>query len=469
MSELEVASTPIPGLQIVNLPLHGDSRGWFKENWQRQKMTELGLPDFGPVQNNISFNAKTGTTRGIHAEPWDKFISVAAGRIFGAWVDLREGPSFGAVFCSEIGPDKAVYIPRGVGNSFQSLEPNTVYAYLVNAHWTAAAQDAYTFVNAADQALAIPWPIPLSQAVLSEKDRKHPMLKDVRPMRARTTLVLGSNGQLGRALRAVMPDAEFADRRQVDITRPQSLGAVDWENVETVINAAAFTNVDEAETPQGRVEAWKANATGPANLARICAEHRITLVHISSDYVFDGSADKATENDSLAPLGVYGQTKAAGDIAVGTVPQHYIVRTSWVVGEGKNFVSTMQSLAERGVDPRVVNDQIGRLTLADDLASGIAHLLRTEAPFGTYNLTGSGQPYSWADIAARVFALQGHDAARVNGVTTDEYGQGRELAPRPARSVLSLSKIQQTGFTPRSTDELLAYYMNNTRGEGRRS
>ncbi|HAD75531.1 MAG TPA: dTDP-4-dehydrorhamnose reductase, partial [Gemmatimonadetes bacterium] len=84
--------TPIPGLVVFDLPVHGDSRGWFKENWQREKMTEAGLPDFGPVQNNISFNDKVGTTRGIHAEPWDKFVSVATGRIFGAWVDLREGP-----------------------------------------------------------------------------------------------------------------------------------------------------------------------------------------------------------------------------------------------------------------------------------------------------------------------------------------------------------------------------------------
>jgi dTDP-4-dehydrorhamnose 3,5-epimerase len=96
--ELKFQTTTIPGLLIADLPVHGDSRGWFKENWQREKMTSLGLPDFGPVQNNISFNAEKGVTRGIHAEPWDKYISVGSGRIFGAWVDLREGDSFGAVF-----------------------------------------------------------------------------------------------------------------------------------------------------------------------------------------------------------------------------------------------------------------------------------------------------------------------------------------------------------------------------------
>ncbi|MGB4891097.1 MAG: dTDP-4-dehydrorhamnose 3,5-epimerase family protein, partial [Propionicimonas sp.] len=88
MSDLALHPTAIDGLLVLDLPLHGDARGWFKENWQREKMTALGLPDFGPVQNNMSFNSDAGVTRGFHAEPWDKLVSLAAGRIFGAWVDL---------------------------------------------------------------------------------------------------------------------------------------------------------------------------------------------------------------------------------------------------------------------------------------------------------------------------------------------------------------------------------------------
>lgn len=138
--ELTVHQTEIPGLLIIDIPQHGDNRGWFKENWQREKMVAAGLPDFGPVQNNISFNATRGTTRGIHAEPWDKYVSVATGRIFGAWVDLRQGEAFGATVIVELGPDTAVFVPRGVGNSFQTLEDNTAYTYLVNDHWSADAQ-----------------------------------------------------------------------------------------------------------------------------------------------------------------------------------------------------------------------------------------------------------------------------------------------------------------------------------------
>jgi dTDP-4-dehydrorhamnose 3,5-epimerase len=178
---LSVGRTTIPGVIVLELPVHGDNRGWFKENWQREKMVDAGLPDFSPVQNNISFNRAIGTTRGIHAEPWDKYISVATGSVFGAWVDLREGDTFGAVFTTEIDPSRAIFVPRGVGNAFQTIEPNTAYSYLVNDHWTAEAR--YTFLNLADETVAVPWPIPLDRAELSEKDREHPRLDQIRPIR----------------------------------------------------------------------------------------------------------------------------------------------------------------------------------------------------------------------------------------------------------------------------------------------
>ena len=123
--QLKAQATTISGMLVFDLPVYGDSRGWFKENWQREKQLALGLPDLGPVQNNISFNANKGVTRGILAEPWDKYISVATGSVFGAWVDLRPGESFGRTFTCVIDPSKAVYVPRGVGNSFQALEDGT--------------------------------------------------------------------------------------------------------------------------------------------------------------------------------------------------------------------------------------------------------------------------------------------------------------------------------------------------------
>lgn len=179
MSTLRVEQTAIPGLLVVHLPVHGDDRGWFKESWQREKMVAAGLPDFGPVQNNMSFNAVRGSTRGIHAEPWDKFVTIGVGRVFGAWVDLREGECFGRVHHQEIDEATAVFVPRGVGNSYQTLEGGTLYSYLVNDHWRPGL--TYPALDLADETVAIPWPIPLAECQISEKDLANPRLEDVAP------------------------------------------------------------------------------------------------------------------------------------------------------------------------------------------------------------------------------------------------------------------------------------------------
>jgi dTDP-4-dehydrorhamnose 3,5-epimerase len=178
--QLAVRKTEIPGMFVIDLVLHGDNRGWFKENYQREKMEALGLPRFEIVQNNFSFNAEVGVTRGMHAEPWEKFISVANGRIFGAWVDLRNGDHFGKVFTMEITPEVAIFVPRGVANGYQTLEKNITYTYLVNAHWS--PESKYAAVNQFDPTLGIDWPINPDEAIVSEKDLNNPLLRDVTPV-----------------------------------------------------------------------------------------------------------------------------------------------------------------------------------------------------------------------------------------------------------------------------------------------
>ena len=483
--ELKAERTNIPGMLVFDLPVHGDSRGWFKENWQRAKQTGLGLPDLGPVQNNISFNAERGVTRGIHAEPWDKYISVATGSVFGAWVDLRPGKSFGEVYTCVIDPSKAIYVPRGVGNSFQALEDGTAYTYLVNAHWSAELKKTYTFVNLADPELGIEWPIPLSECELSEADRNHPMLEDAIPMAPRRTLVTGANGQLGRAVKALAEERgvadsfDFGDRDEFDFSDPADYSKVDWTLYGTVINCGAYTAVDAAETPEGRKAAWAANAQGPALLARACAEHGIALVHVSSDYVFDGTVEEHDEDEPFSPLGVYGQTKAAGDIAVANCPRHYIVRSSWVIGDGKNFVRTMAALSDRCADPgdsldqvTVVDDQFGRLTFTRDMAEGIFWLLgyrdgdkepSSPCEHGTYNLTGSGRVASWADIAAKVFELRNGNGDAVKPVSTSEYYASAKspISPRPTHSALTLDKLAGTGFIPADWEMRMTEYVKS--------
>lgn len=459
MAELSVRETAIPGLLILELPLHGDARGWFKENWQRAKMTELGLPDFGPVQNNMSFNATAGSTRGLHAEPWDKLISLAHGRIFGAWVDLRPGATFGTAVTLELGTDKAVFVPRGVANGYQALEPDTVYSYLVNDHWSPEARGSYTYLNLADPSVAIPWPIPLTEAEISAADQAHPTLDAVTPMAPKRTVVVGASGQLGQALMRQWPDAVPLRRPDFDLSDPATFASVSWSQVGLIINASAYTAVDAAETAEGRREAWRVNVTGVGRLVDVARTHRIPFVHVSSDYVFDGTNESHTEDEPLSPLGVYGQTKAAGDALVTTLPRHWVVRTSWVIGDGNNFVRTMASLAERGVSPSVVGDQYGRLSFTTDLAAGIVHLVGTDAPSGTYNLTNGGPTMSWADIAKRVFELRGRSAGDVTEVTTAEYFAGKAMAPRPVHSTLDLTKLATTGFTPADADQRLVEYL----------
>lgn len=474
--ELKVEETGITGLKVIDLAVHGDSRGWFKENWQREKMVALGIPDRRWVQNNISYNEKRGATRGIHAEPWNKFISVANGSVFGAWVDLRAGSeTYGRVFTCTIDPSKAVYVPRGVGNSYQALEDGTAYSYLVDAHWSAEQKRSYTFVNLADPELAIGWPIPLEECEISEADKSHPLLRDVKPMSPKRTLVTGCNGQLGRAVRAlavergVSADFDFTDIGDFDFSDPEQYDRVDWTLYGTVINCGAYTAVDRAETDEGRVAAWKANATGPTLLSKACSEHGITLMHISSDYVFDGTEGVHSEDEFLSPLSVYGASKAAGDLAVSTCPQHYILRSSWVIGDGNNFVKTVMRLSDRVADSAdpldhvdVVDDQVGRLTFTDDMARAILHLLDSEAPYGTYNCTCGGASASWAEIAREVFERSNGNGYAVRPVTTAEYYGNTDgpVASRPLHSTLSCHKIESLGLSLPDWTERLEEYLH---------
>ena len=334
----------IDGLLVLDLQVHEDERGWFKEAWQRARMTAEGLPDFRPVQSNVAFNATAGTTRGLHAEPWDKLVTVGTGRVQGGWCDLREGsPTYGATQTVEIGPGTAVFVPRGVANGYQVLEDATTYLYLVNDHWSPDAE----YVNVSHE--LIDWP--LAPVNLSAKDRE--LTRELHPVAPRKVLVTGANGQVGRALRKMLPDAEFLTHDEFDVTAPPERN---WRQYQAIVNCAAYTAVDRAETEAAR--AWAVNAHGPAQLARIAAENNLTLVHLSTDYVFDGDTDRPyTEDDPVAPLNVYGASKAAGEVAAQTAPRHYVVRTSWVVGEGRNFVDTMRGLAERDIRPQVVHDQ----------------------------------------------------------------------------------------------------------------
>lgn len=272
--------------------------------------------------------------------------------------------------------------------------------------------------------------------------------------------IVGANGQLGRALKAQYPNAQSADIDELDITDADSVKKYDWSKIDIILNAAAYTNVDGAETAEGRIAAWNVNAAAVKNLAYAVWEHQLkAIVHISTDYVFDGSKDKHTETELFSPLSVYGSSKAAGDLLISQVDKHYILRTSWVIGEGNNFVRTMLGLGEKGINPTVVADQIGRLTFTSELVRAIDHLLTAGAPFGTYNVSNGGGPASWANITREIFKVAGFDL-QVTDTTTAEYYAGKEgIAPRPLKSTLDLEKIQATGFISLDWQKELTKYI----------
>lgn len=272
-------------------------------------------------------------------------------------------------------------------------------------------------------------------------------------------LIVGAAGQLGKALQAKYPEATALDREDLDITDVNQVSGFNWSKFDTVINAAAYTDVDGAESAKGHELAWKINASGVDDLSRAAAKNNLTLVHISTDYVFDGEKTPHKEDEPFSPLSIYGASKAAGDKTVSTVSKHYLLRTSWVIGEGRNFVRTMLEVGKKGVSPTVVADQIGRPTFATEIVRAIDHLLRNRAVFGTYNISNDGEPVSWADLARAIFKIAGFDLEVTDTMTAEYFANKPGVAPRPLNSVLDLTKIVSAGFKPRDWHEDLEDYI----------
>lgn len=273
-------------------------------------------------------------------------------------------------------------------------------------------------------------------------------------------LITGAGGQLGKELVRLYPDAIALDHPELDISDEQAVKNFDWESIEVIFNAAAYTAVDAAETPEGKITAFKANVDGVVNLAAIARERDLTLLHVSTDYVFDGSnPGPYTEGDPVSPQNVYGQTKAEGEHPALAVPKHYLVRTSWVIGDGNNFVRTMLKLGAEKTELSIVNDQIGRPTFASDLALAMQHLYENHSPYGIYNFSNGGAPVSWADLAKTIFDLAKLDC-QVKEISTAEFSRGKNpWAARPANSVFDLAKIEATGFKIKDWKEALAAYI----------
>lgn len=277
-------------------------------------------------------------------------------------------------------------------------------------------------------------------------------------------LIAGSSGQLGRALQTCFPEAQLVDLYNLDVSDWQAVQAFDWHGINLIINAAAYTAVDLAEKPEELRNVWSANVTAVANLAQIATNIDATLVHVSTDYVFDGSTKQPyAEDEPMKPLNVYGRSKAAGDMAAISTPRHFVFRTSWVIGDGKNFVRTMLTLSKEKDTLQIIDDQIGRPTFTDDLAKAISAIVSQKDAFGLYNCTNAGDPVSWAGLAEEIFR-QSNTKCKVEKISTEEYGKNKAgIAKRPLYSTLNLGKLAKAGVTMPDWKTSLSWYLEQER------
>ena len=266
--------------------------------------------------------------------------------------------------------------------------------------------------------------------------------------------IIGSNGQLGWELvrRGESRGLQILalDYPEIDIGDPSSIDSrIESSEIDFIINAAAYTAVDRAESEPET--AFAVNREGPAHLADRCRKRGIPLIHVSTDYVFDGTKpDAYIEEDPVAPLGVYGQSKAAGEVEVRKrLPKHFILRTAWLAGvHGHNFVKTMLKLGREKDTLRVVSDQFGCPTIAADLAEAILKMVRQveknqPVKWGTYHYCGAGKT-TWHGFAEAVFGIAGqYEKFAVKEIVPISTAEYPTPVKRPANSVLDCSKIEK--------------------------
>ncbi len=277
-------------------------------------------------------------------------------------------------------------------------------------------------------------------------------------------LITGANGMLAKSVRKRLEGNELicTDVAELDITNEEAvLNKIKEVKPEYIINCAAFTAVDKAETAGEIVE--KINADGPRNLAKAAKENDCVLIHISTDYVFGGDLDiekDYKEDDPKNPVTAYGITKLHGEEAIQeNTDKYYIFRTAWLYGDGNNFVRTMLKLGETKDELNVVSDQHGSPTYAEDLANFIAEAIEKKIPYGIYHTTNEGYT-TWYDFTKAIFEYAGIICS-VNPVSTEEYIEMMKItqAKRPKNSQMSKDKLKAQGIEVPEWEDALKRYL----------
>ncbi|NLL50320.1 MAG: dTDP-4-dehydrorhamnose reductase [Eubacteriaceae bacterium] len=444
---MKIIRTELPGVQIIEPKVFEDSRGWFTEIYSKKMLENAKIySDF--LQDNHSYSAEKGTLRGLHfqIEPkaQAKLVRCTKGKIVDVAVDIRRGsPTYKRWVKVELSAEnkRQLFIPRGFAHGFLTLTDEVEVQYKVDEYYSPEHDRGIRYD---DEDINVDWGI-VQEPILSEKDERAPFLRDSDANFSVKVLLTGTSGQLGKEIKERLKELNIAViatfRNDFDITSRESVRTFFLkEKPDIIVHCAAYTAVDQAETE--RELCYSINAEGTKNIAEVAKEIDATLVYVSTDYVFDGeSPEPYLPNEKTKPVNYYGLTKEQGEkIVANLLDKYFIVRTSWLYGDGKNFVKTMLKLSQEQQTIRVVNDQVGTPTYTKDLANLIVEMIQT-TKYGIYHGVNEGY-CSWYDFAVEIFK-EANIAIKVEPILSAEY---ITKAKRPNNSRLSTENLTKNGF-----------------------
>jgi dTDP-4-dehydrorhamnose reductase len=467
---LTADGTIIEGLFEVFPKVFEDSRGYFFESYSQHDFESAGIA-IPFVQDNQSRSGK-GVLRGLHFQknhPQGKLVRVIEGEVFDVAVDIRpESPTRGKWYgvVLNVKEQNQFYIPPGFAHGFLVLSETCVFAYKCTDFYHPNDEGGIIWN---DPSIGIEWPALSMEYILSEKDKKLPGFNSMTNATVefpretpklfskgkQQIWLIGNKGMLGTELSLLLEKNNIpftGTDREIDITNREtvlSFATNLQKPVAWIINCAAYTAVDKAEDDQTACRLL--NTGGAANIAAAAKTVGTKLIHISTDYVFNGQENRPyTEEDATDPIGVYGLTKRDAETRVlEENAKSYIIRTAWLYGRyGNNFVNTMLKLMDEREEIKVVNDQYGSPTWAYDLAQVIISLMvngGNHIPCGIYNFTNEGN-ISWFEFAKAIYE-EGKNLHILNKpcaikpCTSAEYPA---KVKRPAYSVLDKTKIKKT-------------------------
>jgi len=438
---MEIIKTEFKDLLIIRPTKYEDDRGHFRETFNEKEFNDKTGLDVQFVQDNESTSHK-GVLRGLHYQEGifaqSKLVRVVKGSAIDVVVDMRpDSDTFGKYFrivLTDI-DDEQLFVPKGFAHGFKALSEGTIFSYKCDNYYAPNFENG---IHPFDNTLNIDWELN-SLLNLSEKDNKLQCWEDAIKKKV---LVIGVNGQLGRSLYGLAGEYEelditFLDREGFNISNQfEVMSHFSKNHYDYVVNASAYTNVDKAEIEDR--ENMAVNGWGPHHLATACKKYDITLIHISTDYVFDGSKDGPYyEMDKTNPLNNYGKAKVASEFAISCIlEKHYIIRTSWLFSEYReNFVKTMLKLGKEHKSLEVVGRQIGKPTYAGDLADFILEniIVADDNNYGIFHYTGDDE-LTWYEFANLIMERAGLDTEIIRN---DNYAP--EIAKRPKKVCLDTS------------------------------